>query len=118
MKPIKDIIIPKVPFVMKAPPHEKPKKVTRKLLLLTDIARKINQSRDGKKYKKITPSGVKYFAPFSIPVLEYIYSTCTQYEREGSGTFSKCFFGSVKPRIGLSTELKEMDLQFKNNLLK
>lgn len=69
---------------------------SKRAYLLSQFLEVINQEREGTKYKPLTPKllGIK-LAHLSTSDLFWFYSTCYDYKKR-QGSFSKCFFGSLK----------------------
>jgi len=61
--------------------------------VIDEFVQAINQDREGTKYQPIKPRAIAIkVAHLKLPDLYYFLSKCKDYK----GSFSKCFFGSLK----------------------
>lgn len=66
--------------------------------LLKYFTDKINLERDGKKYKKVSVGyTARKLSHLTVPDMYYLKSTCNDATSRGY-SWSKCFFGSLKPK--------------------
>lgn len=73
-------------------------KATERGDLLKYFTERINVERDGKKYKKVSIGfTARKLAHLSIQDMYYLKSTCQDASNRGY-SWSKCFFGSLKPK--------------------
>lgn len=79
------------------PEFKKPKITNERQSVIKEFVDEINKERTGTKWKPITPRAVavKLGHIKDIKDLYYFLSVCRDYKNR-NGSFSKCFFGSLK----------------------
>jgi hypothetical protein len=83
---------------LKMPEFNKPKITNERQLVIKEFVDEINKERNNTKWKPITARAVaiKLSHIKSLSDLYYFLSVCRDYAHR-NGSFSKCFFGSLKP---------------------
>ena len=66
-------------------------------LLLSDFIKLINEERIGTKYPPVNPKFIAIkTAHLKLNDLRWFFQECSRYKKEKKGSFSKCFYGSLK----------------------